>query len=882
MATKRKPAAGKKGGTKPKQKQPVDRRFSLLFFALGLLFVALSVLPSEAAGWSWLRHNVLFGVFGISGWLVGPLCIYVGVCITREKPFAGVLAKGLLVLAAVSGLMLAFGDVNLEGATFAQVNQKLFESGAESVVGPGYISIVLGYTLLALGGPVVARILLVVILLASLMLFTQTTPGDVVQFFRGVTGRMEEWREERLANMPDEEEEYEPEEGAPAVYAEQEAAKALRATGGQRPRKGRAADIPLEGSRPALDIPMDDGPVQSEQGMGYQEPVDIPKGGTFGKKPLDELTQAEDDLVLLYGLDDPRAPLVRPAGERPMVYDYEREEEYGSNAQPEQDLLGRIDMPQPKQLFEDEKPGEAEGDRLAAMIQQAADKQVEKQEASAPEPTPAQGPRAYERPAIELFGKLPKVDNAGAQEEMHKTADLLVSTLDSFGVPTRILDVTRGPSVTRYEIQPQAGVKISRITNLADDIALNLAAAGVRIEAPIPGKAAVGIEVPNKNKSSVPLRSILESQAFAEAQTPVPIALGKDIAGDCVVADLSKMPHLLIAGSTGSGKSVCVNATIMSFLYKSSPEDLRMILIDPKVVELAEYNGIPHLLIPVVTEPRQAAKALGYAVSMMEQRYHLFAENGVRDIRSYNKLAARSRGEVDKMPHIAIIIDELADLMMAAGKDVENYICRIAQKARAAGMHLIVATQRPSVDVITGLIKANIPSRIAFAVSSQVDSRTILDGAGAEKLLGMGDMLFMPVGANKSQRVQGSFVTDSQISEVLRHVKKQNDSQYDDSVLEGMDKIQLSGAAAAGDDEESDGSLLQDETFVNAVEMALESGNISTSLLQRRLRLGYARAGRLVDEMERMHIISGPNGSKPREVLITRQQWQEMSMNAGD
>ncbi len=486
----------------------------------------------------------------------------------------------------------------------------------------------------------------------------------------------------------------------------------------------------------------------------------------------------------------------------------------------------------------------------------------------------------YAYPPSKLFDSPPQENIVGARDEMKNTADLLVSTLQSFGVETRILDVSRGPSVTRYEIQPQAGVKISRITNLSDDIALNLAAAGVRIEAPIPGKPAVGIEVPNRVKSSVPIRSLLESNTFVGSSSPLSIALGKNIAGEVVVADLTKMPHLLIAGSTGSGKSVCVNSIIMSFLYTSSPEEVRLILIDPKVVELAEYNGIPHLLIPVVTEPKQAAKALGYAVSEMEKRYRTFAEYGVRDINSFNKMAKRSN-EVEPIPHIAIVIDELADLMMVASKDVENFICRIAQKARAAGMHLIVATQRPSVDVITGLIKSNIPSRIAFAVSSQVDSRTILDGAGAEKLLGMGDMLFMPIGANKPVRVQGTFVKDKEITRVLNYIKDHAAASYDDDVLAEMDKVTLTGAAK---DPDADGTLdtselLKDETFVAAVELAMDAGEISTSGLQRRLRLGYARAGRLVDQMEQLGIVSEPNGSKPRQVQISRETWQEMVIN---
>ena len=487
----------------------------------------------------------------------------------------------------------------------------------------------------------------------------------------------------------------------------------------------------------------------------------------------------------------------------------------------------------------------------------------------------------YTYPSLNLFNAAKPEDERGAAAEMKKNADILVNTLDSFGVKTHILDICRGPSVTRYELQPQAGIKVSRITSLSDDIALNLAVADVRMEAPIPGKPAVGIEVPNHKKTPVFIRSVFESQAFLRMTSPLGVALGKDIAGVAQVADLCKMPHLLIAGSTGSGKSVCVNSIIMSLLFRSSPEDVKLILIDPKVVELAEYNGIPHLLMPVITEPKKAAGALSSAVQEMERRYHLFAENNVRDIKSFNKLAATDP-MLEKMPYIAIIIDELADLMMVVGKDVEDSICRIAQKARAAGMHLIVATQRPSVDVITGLIKANIPSRIAFAVSSQVDSRTILDGAGAEKLLGMGDMLFMPVGAPKPIRIQGTFVRDEEISRVLDFIKQSATVQYDEAMIEAMEKHAIQdgkkGASSADADEET-GS---DPMLKQAVEVVIDAGQASTSLLQRRCKLGYARAARIMDEMEQKGIIGPYEGAKPRAVLISRQQWLEMQMNQPD
>ena len=521
---------------------------------------------------------------------------------------------------------------------------------------------------------------------------------------------------------------------------------------------------------------------------------------------------------------------------------------------------------------------------ISSLVAAAMEKPAASEQAAAQTPVEDAEPVdtfQYQYPPIELFERSPDESDPTAQDELKANAQKLVDTLESFGVRTRVLDISRGPAVTRYEVQPMAGVKISRITSLADDIALNLAVADVRMEAPIPGKPAVGIEVPNHKRSAVSIRSVFESQSFLRMSSPLGIALGKDIAGVAQVADLCKMPHLLIAGSTGSGKSVCVNSIIMSLVFRSSPEDVKLLLIDPKVVELAEYNGIPHLLMPVVTEPKKAAGALGSAVQEMERRYRMFAENNVRDIKSFNKLAAE-RPDLEKMPYIAIVIDELADLMMVVGKDVEDSICRIAQKARAAGMHLIVATQRPSVDVITGLIKANIPSRIAFAVSSQVDSRTILDGAGAEKLLGQGDMLFMPVGAPKPTRIQGTFVRDEEISRVLDFIKSSATVQYDEAMIEAMEKHAIQdgkkGSSSADSDEDSD----SDPMFKQAVEVVIDAGQASTSLLQRRCKLGYARAARIMDEMEQKGVIGPYEGAKPRAVLISRQQWLEMQMNQPD
>lgn len=491
--------------------------------------------------------------------------------------------------------------------------------------------------------------------------------------------------------------------------------------------------------------------------------------------------------------------------------------------------------------------------------------------------TPEDGAESYRYPPVSLLDEASPVDDRQASQELRVNADLLVQTLKEFGVSTKVIDISRGPSVTRYELQPSAGVKISRITGLADDIALRLATTGVRIEAPIPNKAAVGIEVPNKVASSVCLREIIDSNEFSVAKSKLTVALGRDIAGKIVLADLAKMPHLLIAGTTGSGKSVCTNSMIQSILYRASPKDVRMLLIDPKQVEFGVYNGIPHLLVPVVTDPRKAAGALGWAVTEMLNRYKIFAENNVRDLESYNNLTRRS-DTLQAMPLILIVIDELADLMMAAANEVEDAIIRLAQMARAAGMHLVIATQRPSVDVITGLIKANIPSRLALTVASQVDSRTILDTGGAEKLLGRGDMLFMPVGVSKPMRVQGCFVSNQEVEAVVDFLKSAQQNDYDETIIQEIDRQAAASKSAAKPGSDADDAQ-GDEMLPQAIEVAVEAGGVSTSMLQRRLRLGYARAGRIIDEMEQRGIIGPSEGSKPRQVLITRQQWLEMNLN---
>ena len=484
----------------------------------------------------------------------------------------------------------------------------------------------------------------------------------------------------------------------------------------------------------------------------------------------------------------------------------------------------------------------------------------------------------YEFPPIELLSPAEKKNKTG-KKSVADTAAKLQKTLYSFGVSAKVENVSVGPAITRYELKPAEGVRVSKIANLADDIALNLAAETIRIEAPIPGKQAVGIEVPNKENEMVHLREIIECDEFQNHKSKLAFALGKDVAGNEVVTDISKMPHVLIAGSTGSGKSVCINTLITSIIYKAKPSEVKLVMVDPKVVELSVYNGIPHLLIPVVTDPRKAAGALAWAVQEMVNRYSKFANKNVRDIKGYNEALEKEgteEGEAKKLPQIVIIIDELSDLMMVSPKDVEDAICRLAQMARAAGMHLVIATQRPSVDVITGIIKANIPSRIAFAVSSQVDSRTILDMAGAEKLLGKGDMLFYPAGAPKPVRVQGSFVSDKEVEKIVDFIKSNGEASYSEDILETIENANNTDKEIAENEENEDET---DPLLMDAIDMVVETKQASTSFIQRRFKVGYARAGRIIDQMEERGIISGYQGSKPREVLMTKEHWEELKMS---
>ena len=943
MATKKRKSTARRASSRKKRaEQRLPAGLGTLF--AGLLLVVLAFVQGDSV-WRAL-HDVLFGLFGCGSFVLGAAVCCLAVQYTRGEDLIPKIFKLVLGLVFASGTVIVFSGLQTQGLSAFQMVAACYRNGVDAWLGGGALGALLGGNLLLLcGRPAANLIMLVLALCASLYIF-DLTPAEVWQWLCGAFGgvhakgaaiaqRSAERRAERAAaraeleaeeelDEPEKEETEEEEPETPAFHlgipdwlsgvrnwghkvteeleaqepaAQSEAQAAQQPLAQPEPAAPAITPVKVSTSRPRASFDVDLGPDPSEVKAGGSEPIEpliVGPGGTFGQNPLrPEPKPAPQPIVQDPVITDaadfftkpepPVQPETQPVSVsqeipavpiQPAVPAARVSAENAVAMRGEPDADGWISITAEPV---DEK-------EINTLVAAAMEKPAASEQAAAAAPAEEAEPVdvfQYKYPPIELFERSPEEADTAAQDELQANARKLVDTLESFGVHTKMRDISRGPAVTRYELQPMAGVKISRITSLADDIALNLAVADVRMEAPIPGKAAVGIEVPNRKRQAVNIRSVFESQSFQRMTSPLGIALGKDIAGTAQVADLCKMPHLLIAGSTGSGKSVCVNSIIMSLVFRSSPEDVKLLLIDPKVVELAEYNGIPHLLMPVVTEPKKAAGALGSAVQEMERRYRLFAENNVRDIKSFNRLAAESP-DLEKMPYIAIIIDELADLMMVVGKDVEDSICRIAQKARAAGMHLIVATQRPSVDVITGLIKANIPSRIAFAVSSQVDSRTILDGSGAEKLLGQGDMLFMPVGAPKPTRIQGTFVRDEEISRVLDFIKSSATVQYDEAMIEAMEKHTIQDGKKGGSGADADDETDTDPMYNQAVEVVIDAGQASTSLLQRRCKLGYARAARIMDEMEQNGIIGPSEGAKPRAVLISRQQWLEMQMNRPD
>ena len=607
--------------------------------------------------------------------------------------------------------------------------------------------------------------------------------------------------------------------------------------------------------RPSVDVPMDDAPaLQEKTAEPPEEPLPRKKGkGFFARKGDDVMTP---DQVLRPQDSAPQTEAPPQTAQEPAA------EPVQTPAQaPAQETV-----PEKKS-----RRGQAAAQEVEQHAQEVG--QAIEEELAEPE-------EAYQYPPVTLLDQNTDDNYTEVGAELRNNSRRLAQTITSFGVDAKPGDVVHGPSVTRYEFTLDQGVKLSKLTNLADDIALALGSGGVRI-APIPNKSSVvGIEVPNRVVTAVRIRDVIDSRAFAEHRSRVAFAVGKDIGGNAIVGDIAKLPHVLIAGTTGSGKSVCTNSLIVSLLYKSTPEEVRFIMVDPKMVELAPYNGIPHLLIPVVTDPKKAAGALQWAVYEMMKRYKLFSENGVKDLAGFNALAGRSQ-ELKKMPTVVVVIDELADLMLVAAKEVEESICRVAQMGRAAGMHLVIATQRPSSDVITGLMKANIPSRIAFAVASSLESRIILDTTGAEKLVGKGDMLYAPLGAGKPIRVQGCFITPEEIERVVDYVKQSGEAEYSQDVMDKIEQAvkekEKGGGKSAGAPEPA-GESPDDELLSAAVDVVLETGQASVSMLQRRLKLGYARAARLVDQMEERGYVGPFEGSKPRQLLIDKAKWQELKM----
>ncbi|WP_322173329.1 FtsK/SpoIIIE family DNA translocase [Acutalibacter caecimuris] len=827
---------------------------AVVLFACAIFLGCLALIEGDSL-WKW-AHNAILGIFG--GWAVlwPVLMIYVAVITTLDRPTGSMSGKVwltavIIVLFCATGFIFGGAKIS-DGLSFFDYISALYRTNAG--VGGGVIGGLLGQLLLGVAGKTGAKIIILLLLFVSVMILTGTTLIGLFHTIKkpvdAVSGGIQNARQRR------EEERY--------ILAQD--------------RANTGIDVPLEPTSSARSTPVDMAslfpPVEPRKKTNQRNEKLDKLQEVFGITPETSGIKPESEPVpelpsesepVSEETQEPELPVSPVVSENPPI----PVQAAGIVSQPEQGSDEDMPLFNETSLEQELKPTSA----VATVEQLAQYQAVETQ-------------NTYCFPPVTMLAVSPQADHAKETEELQTNGKTLVDTLNSFGVSTRILDICRGPSVTRYEIQPAAGVKISKITNLSDDLALNLAATGVRIEAPIPGKAAVGIEVPNRARSSVRMRDLIQSNAFQTSKGKLSVALGRDIAGQPVVADLARMPHILIAGTTGSGKSVCINSLIISMLYKATPDQVRFLMIDPKAVELTEYNGLPHMLVPVVTDPHKASGALGWAVNEMMKRYKIFSENNVRNLEGYNNLAEAQNYEDENgqpmpaMPQIVIIIDELADLMMAAPKEVEDSICRLAQLARAAGMHLVVATQRPSVDVVTGLIKANIPSRIALTVSTAVDSRTIIDTVGADKLLGNGDMLFAPVGSNKPIRVQGCYVSDDEISSIVQFVKKTKSIDYDEQVIEEIERNAANADNGKTGDEPSGGEV--DPMMDEAIKVVVEAGQASTSLLQRRLRLGYARAGRLIDEMEQLGIVGPHEGSKPRQVLMTYTQWLERNMQKPD
>ena len=863
-APKKKPAAKKKAaGTSAAQtakeealeklnrQQSGNTKFqSVILFACAVLFFLLAFIHGNA-GW-YFMHRVIRGIFGFSIVIV-PIILLITAYYTEKREGMS-LSRRLLFSAGLTVLVSSFfqimfiGDIGKKG--FFRAIGYLYTTAADDAFqSGGVISAVLAYPFLRIIGTPGAQIIIALLLFVAIMWMLDMSMQQLWYYICWPFRKLRElWNKEPdwADDIPDTDISGEPE----LPQAEEPEFLLPEQTGPKR------AKVHRKGSRPAEPVPEPAADDSLESAIPDFVEDNSPLSPDLDAMIRDSYSQPQDNA--------PYTPAYDMDIDIPIPED---EPDNGAIVSPEEL------MQDPPELFTP--------DAETAPAETAAPA------APASEPVSQPPARPYQIPSIDfLQNGVSRAGDPAVDQEMKEKAGILVETLKSFGVTVRITGIFRGPSVTRYEIQPAAGIKVSKITGLADDIALCLAAQGVRIEAPIPGKPAIGIEVPNSHKDTVSLREILESDSFRSSRSKLAFAVGRDIAGNAVVGDIARLPHMIIAGATGSGKSVCTNSIIMSILYHATPEEVKLILIDPKIVEFTVYEGIPHLLIPVVTDPKKAAGALNWAVQEMQRRYNLFAENSVRDLGDYNAAAAQPGSGLEPMPQIVVIIDELADLMMTTSKEVEDSICRLAQKARAAGMHLIIATQRPTTDIITGLIKANIPSRIALSVMSQVDSRTILDTGGAEKLLGHGDMLYLPNGKIKPVRVQGCFTSTKEIEKVVDFIKSQTQSEYSDEIMEQVEqsipvtkaeaKELRAAEKAAAVNEPEPGS--DEDVLERAIEVVVEAGQASTSSLQRRLKLGYARAARMMDELEQMGVIGSYEGAKPRKVLMTKEQLAERKM----
>lgn len=888
-------------------------------FAVGILLTLAAVIPAgEGEGWR-AFFDFMHGVFGYSAFLVGPLIIFVAVRLSANKgdpklaKDVGMSVAGILLLCAAIQIFFV-GET--PGDNLGEVIANLYKDGKE-FHGGGVFALFIGGLLLLLGR-LGASIIIVLLILACVMIFSGLTVADFTRKVskpvstakqKAVEHHRRVKEENRLAAEQFQLEQDELERIQAEIDAEQEdkrniaeLKKAVFSVEEPKPEPAPEETAPAPAEEPAaivepekklMEEQHEDTKDYLEELKGYimeKNRAVIEEAERSAKDPLiDEnaelvpvldaihsFKQEEQENVPVKKIEDLPENTVTSSDESELPFDLDDviDEPQTSEPAPEQEDPEETPAPQKPEIIEVPRPDGRFTESPAPKPQMPLKK---------PAPEELTFSDVYTLPPVSLLNPVQKkLSQADIDSEIDRNSKKLVEALQSFGVQTKLVGVSRGPSVTRYELQPAPGVKISKITGLQDDIALNLASAGVRIEAPIPNKSAVGIEVPNKARDTVYFRELVDTPDFKKSfDKKLETVLGKDISGATVTCNIAKMPHLLIAGTTGSGKSVCVNSIIMSILMKSTPQDVRLIMVDPKKVEFMMYNGIPHLLIPVVTDPKKAAGALAWAVNEMLNRYRMFSENNVRDFTGFNELAADPDSGLKKMSHIVIFIDELADLMMASPKDVEDSIVRLAQMARAAGMHLVIATQRPTVNVVTGLIKANIPSRIALMVASQTDSRVILDSSGAEKLLGNGDMLYMPVGMPKAQRVQGCFVSDKEVERTVEFIKQTFQAEYDELVMEEVER--QTEMVASAQDKESRGSDggdidMSDERLEDAIDFVIESGTCSTSSLQRRLKLGYGRAARLVDIMEEMGIVGPLEGSKPRQVLMTKQEWAERKL----